>query len=93
MPKIGGGFCKKGKENKGVNGRCVKKCTKYQKRKNGVGPCKTVKKKDHVMNRLTMRLVKKDGPTGQWVLGKRDRHPSTGKKGYYADVLARKRRG
>lgn len=92
MVKKGGGYCKPGKENKGVRGRCVKKCTKHQKRKNGVGPCTTRSKPGHVLNRLSGRFVKKDGPTGRWVLGKTNKNPATGNFAVYREIIAHQRR-
>ena len=65
--------CKEGKE-KNKNGRCVKKCRDLFER-NSAGKCKKVKTQKvktpppgYILNRLTNRFIKEDGPTGKYIL-------------------------
>jgi len=65
--------CKDGKE-KNKNGRCVKKCRDLFER-NSAGKCKKVKTQKvktpppgYVLNRLTNRLIKDNGPTGNYII-------------------------
>ena len=64
--------CKEGKE-KNKNGRCVKKCRDLFER-NSAGKCKKVKTQKvktpppgYILNRLTNRFIKEDGPTGNYI--------------------------
>ena len=65
--------CKEGKE-KNKNGRCVKKCRDLFER-NSAGKCKKVKTQKvktpppgYMLNRLTNRLIKDNGPTGNYII-------------------------
>ena len=64
--------CKEGKE-KNKNGRCVKKCRDLFER-NSAGKGKKVKTPPpgYMLNLLTNRFVKIDGPTGKYLLGRGD---------------------
>ena len=70
--------CKEGKE-KNKNGRCVKKCRDLFER-NSAGKCKKVKTQKvktqkvktpppgYMLNLLTNRLIKDNGPTGNYII-------------------------
>lgn len=58
--------CKKGLQR--VGSRCRVKCTGSQMMVNG--RCQTMSKPNHVMNKITGRLVKADGAIGLWIKGK-----------------------
>ena len=67
--------CKEGKE-KNKNGRCVKKCRDLFER-NNAGKCKKVTQEvlkmytpppGYMLNRLTNRLIKDNGPTGNYII-------------------------
>ena len=60
--------CKDGKE-KNKNGRCVKKCRDLFER-NSAGKCKKVKTPPpgYMLNLLTNRLIKDNGPTGNYII-------------------------
>jgi len=65
--------CKEGKE-KNKNGRCVKKCRDLFER-NSAGKCKKVKTQKvktpppgYMLNLLTNRFIKKNGPTGKYII-------------------------
>jgi len=67
--------CKEGKV-KNKNGRCVKKCRDLFER-NNAGKCKKVTQEvlkmytpppGYMLNLLTNRYIKKDGPTGKYII-------------------------
>ena len=60
--------CKEGKE-KNKNGRCVKKCRDLFER-NSAGKCKRVTPPyGYMLNLLTNRFIRINGPTGEYIRG------------------------
>ena len=60
--------CKEGKE-KNKNGRCVKKCRDLFER-NSAGKCKKVTPPyGYMLNLLTNRFIRINGPTGEYIRG------------------------
>lgn len=76
--------CKKGKVRQGAGGRCVKKCAKDERRRDGV--CKQYKKNKHTFNELSGRFVQNGGPTANWIRGYGP--PPRGYTGTYKQELA-----
>ncbi len=78
--------CKDGKK-RNYYGRCVKDCKREsQERINS--RCVQVKKKGYVFNRLSNRLVAKDGKVGKWMRG--GRHPRLARGPTYAAEMKKK---
>lgn len=90
--------CKKGpggvlKFRSPVTKRCIVRCAKDQRRVGGVGRCKTYRKKDKILNKVTGKFVQTDGRVGRWVRGKSKINPSTGVYELYSIALSRARKG
>lgn len=56
-----------------VNGRCVAKCepnkTRVPTGEKGYKRCITTRKEGYIFNKLTNRMVLREGPTGKWIFG------------------------